>query len=266
MPIDPAASWWSQPLAILDFETTGPIPTTCEPVSVAVVRLEDGIERDSFYTLLRPTIPIPAEATAIHGITDAMAAAAPSLLDVAADLARVAADAVPCGYNANHFDRKILHRYISGTDCPLFDPALAWVDPLVIVRKVDKWVAGKGRHKLANVCARWGVPMTDEEQHNALGDVRATGRLIARLVDRGLLRTGTSLGRLVEYTLQQADEQQRDFDRWLARKQASDAQQALNLADETSTALRTLIGGPNGTEDAGTSDADDDQHGEGRLV
>jgi DNA polymerase-3 subunit epsilon len=232
MALDPRAPWWDQPLAILDFETTGPDPAVCEPVSVAVVRFEQGIERDAFYTLLRPTIPIPPEATAIHGITDALAAHAPTLLDVAGELARVGKDALPVGYNAIHFDRPILHRYITGTDCPLFDPAQGWADPLVIVRKVDRYVGGKGSHRLAQVCARWGCPMDKADQHNALGDVRAVGRLLGRLVDKGLLRTGTTLQRLTDYTLQQANEQQRDFERYLARKMAEAAQQDLDLGGD----------------------------------
>ena len=244
MPLDQQAPWWDQPLAVLDFETTGPDPAVCEPVSVAVVRLEQGIERDSFYTLLRPTIPIPAEATAIHGITDAMAAVAPSLLEVAGDLARVAADALPCGYNAIHFDRPILHRYIQGSDCPLFDPAQGWADPLVITRKVDKYVGGKGRHKLANVCARWGCPMDEADQHNALGDVRAVGRLLCVLVDKGYLRQGTTVARLAEYTQQQADAQRKDFEAWLAKQKAKDSQQRLDLGGDGDGRDGTTGNGP----------------------
>lgn len=229
MALDPQAAWWDQPLAVLDFETTGPDPEVCEPVSVAVIRLEQGRECGAFFSFLRPTIPIPPEASAIHQIYDEMVASAPALVDVAGDLARLADHALPCGYNAIHFDRPLLHRYVQGTDCPLFDEAQGWADPLVIIRKVDRWVSGKGRHKLGRVCARYGCPIPAAEEHTALGDVRATGRLLGQLVDRGLLRTGTTVARLVEYTQQQADEQRRDFERWLARQRAKEAQQQLQL-------------------------------------
>jgi DNA polymerase III epsilon subunit-like protein len=231
VPLDPHASWWEQPVVILDFETTGVIPTVCEPVAVAVVRLEQGRETDAFYSLLRPSQPIPDACTAIHGITDGMVATAPELVDVAFELARVGRDAIPCGYNAIHFDRTILHRYITGTDCPLFDPSQQWIDPLIIIRAVDRHVRGKGRHKLATACARWGCPMDEADEHHALGDVRAVGRLLVRLVELGRLNPRTSLDLLTTYTMHRATAQHADFERFLRIKRAEEAQTQLALGD-----------------------------------
>jgi len=174
------------PLVVIDFETTGPDPLTCEPVEVAAIRLER--EHDSYFriveefsTLLRPSGPIDPEATKIHGITDAMVKDAPQLKDVAGELLALASDALPCAYN-EPFDRTVLHRYVSGTDCPLFDPSLvAWLDVYVMIARIDRYVPGSGRHKLENVCQRYGVP--HESAHRALGDCRATGNLLAKLVD-----------------------------------------------------------------------------------
>lgn len=217
MPLDHALPWWQFPIVVLDFETTGVDVATCMPVSVAAVRLEQGVERAAFSSLLHPGIPIPEAASAIHGITDDKVRDAPELAAYAGDLAAVALDAVPAGYNGEAFDKPILHRFISGTDCPLFDPAQAWIDPLVIVRKLDRYVPGTGRHKLATVCARWGVPIPDGEAHSALGDVRAVGRLLARLVELGKVRADVSLGRMLTYTATLRAQQERDFQRYRAR-------------------------------------------------
>lgn len=232
MTLDLTAPWWSLPIVMFDFETTGVDPSTCAPVSVAAVRLEQGVERDAVYSLLRPGIPIPPGASAIHGITDADVEAAPELVDVVPELARVAQDAVPGGYNGETYDKPILHRFALGTYCPLFDPLQVWIDPLVMIRKIDRYVAGRGRHKLAIACARFGVPMSADEEHHALGDVRALGRLLARLVELGKVRPDVSLGRLLEYTSRVRAEQQREFDAYRARKAA---QAVLNFesADET---------------------------------
>jgi DNA polymerase-3 subunit epsilon len=218
--LDLTVPWWQYPIVMFDFETTGVDTSSCMPVSVAAVRFEQGVERDAFYTLLNPGIPIPEGAAKIHGITDEQVAHAPELLDVAPELARVALGAVPGGYNGETFDKPILHRFITGTDCPLFDPAQAWIDPLIMVRSIDKYAAGSGRHRLANACTRWGVPMLDGEAHNALGDVRALGRLLARLVELGKVRTDTTLGRLLEYTAIKRAEQQREFAAYRARMAA----------------------------------------------
>ena len=56
---------------VLDTETTG-LSETDEIVEIAIIRLDDGSE--VINTLVNPSIPISKEATAIHGITDDMAA------------------------------------------------------------------------------------------------------------------------------------------------------------------------------------------------
>jgi DNA polymerase-3 subunit epsilon len=175
------------PIVVIDFETTGPDPATCEPVEVAAVRVEWSgsslLVLEEFSTLLRPSGPIDPEATKIHGITDAMVAGAPTLPDVACELLNLAHDALPCAYN-EPFDRTVLHRYVSGQDCPLFDPSLvAWLDVYVMIARIDRFVSGKGRHKLSATCARHGVP--HESAHRALGDCKATVGLLGKLVEDG---------------------------------------------------------------------------------
>jgi DNA polymerase III subunit alpha, Gram-positive type len=227
--LDHSRAWWDYPIVIVDFETTGVDPLTCEPVSMGAIRLSHGEEIGRFYTLLKPTCPIPAEASAIHGITDDAVEDAPSLLECAQQLYELAEGAAPCAYNGTHYDKPIFHRYISGADCPLFEPAQRWIDPLVMIRAVDRYVAGSGRHKLSTACERWQVPMPEGEAHNALGDCRATGRLLVRMIELGKVRTHVTLGRLLDYTGQKALEQQADFDKYrakLAEKLAREAEAA----------------------------------------
>jgi DNA polymerase III epsilon subunit-like protein len=54
------------------------------------------------------------------------------------------------------------------------------------VRDLDRYVSGKGRHKLETCCTRWGVAL--DGAHNALADARATGRLLWCLFERGKIR------------------------------------------------------------------------------
>jgi DNA polymerase-3 subunit epsilon len=227
--LDPLREWWSYPLVILDFETTGVDPLEAMPVSVAALRLEQGIERGLFYSLIRPGIPIPSSAAEIHGITDEQVADAPELVDVAHELWRLADGALPCGYNGGTYDKPILHRFIVGTDCPLFEPEQRWIDPLVIIRSLDRYEKGSGRHKLARVCERWGVPMLEGEAHNALGDVRAVGRLLTELVRLDKVRADVTLGRMLGYIEQKRAEQDRDYEKFRARVAAKEAQRELNF-------------------------------------
>jgi DNA polymerase-3 subunit epsilon len=227
--LDPALSWWSFPLVIVDFETTGTDPAECAPVSVAAIRLEQGVERGHFYSLVRPGIAIPPEASAIHGITDDDVREAPYLDALAPELCTLAHGAVPCGYNGATFDAVILHRYIKGSDCPLFDPGQEWIDPLVMIRSIDRYVKGSGRHKLSTTCARWGVPFAEGAAHNALEDVRGVGRLLRELVRLDKVRTRTSLRRMLEYIAIKRAEQDARFEAYLARLAAKEAQTSLDL-------------------------------------
>lgn len=68
---------------VLDTETTGlgPDAQVCQ---IAVIDQDGQVLLD---TLVKPTIPIPADATAIHGITNDMVAGAPGMADVIGKLA-----------------------------------------------------------------------------------------------------------------------------------------------------------------------------------
>src|SRR5487761_2529671 len=66
-------TWDKMPLAGFDLETTGVDTDTARPVSMAIVVYDpDGEVYDKATSLINPGIPIPPEATEIHGITDAM--------------------------------------------------------------------------------------------------------------------------------------------------------------------------------------------------
>jgi DNA polymerase III subunit epsilon len=220
--LDLSQPWSSLPLVVLDFETDGVDPRLCMPVSVAAIRYENNIEVDYFYSLLNPGRPIAEEAIAIHGITDDQVVGAPILHDVVPRLAQLGDGAVPCAYNAE-YDRTILHRLTAEHDqalaaCPMFDPAQLWLCPLVVIRDVDRYVKGKGRHRLETTCVRWHVPL--DGAHNALADARATAGLLFRLVEGGKISRQTPLERLLAHSEARREKQAADFAAYLERVEA----------------------------------------------
>lgn len=222
MTLDLSLAWYDHPFTVLDFETTGVDALTCGPCSVGAVRFERGQEVARYYTLLKPGCPIPESATAIHGITDEAVEDAPSLADVAPELARIAQNAVPCAYNAA-YDRTILHRFIVGQYCPAFDPGQAWLCALVVIRDIDRYVKGQGRHRLDVTCKRWQVPLADA--HNALADARASGRLLVQLAEGGAIVRTFPLGKLLEHIERRRIEQDHNHAAYRARMAAPSAEQ-----------------------------------------
>ena len=59
-----------RPLAVIDLETTGVDPKCDRIIEVSVLKLAPGGEADHRTRRVNPGVPIPPEATAVHGITD----------------------------------------------------------------------------------------------------------------------------------------------------------------------------------------------------
>ena len=86
----------------LDTETTGISAQANAIVEVAIV---DDSGQALLNTLVNPGRPIPGDAAAIHGITDAMVRDAPALAELWPQIQELAASAHVVIYNAD-FDRK----------------------------------------------------------------------------------------------------------------------------------------------------------------
>lgn len=67
-----------RPISTKDLETTGVNVAEDRIVSIAITRINLDLTCETIYSLVNPGIPIPAEATAVHGITDKMVADAPT--------------------------------------------------------------------------------------------------------------------------------------------------------------------------------------------
>jgi len=95
-------------ICIVDTETTGLDPATCKLVEVAAVRLSRSLEViATFDTLVDPGVPIPAEASAIHHLTNRHVAGAPSIEKATADLAEFIYGTPVAAHNAP-FDASFL--------------------------------------------------------------------------------------------------------------------------------------------------------------
>lgn len=165
--------WDTVPVCVIDTETTGVQPGRDRTVQVGIVRFEGGAAVGSFSSLINPGVPIPASATAIHGITDEMVGGAPTLAEYFAhpSTLKLLEDAQPAAFNSP-FDKLFVPPFME-------DWTWAWLDALSLIRVVDRYAKGAGRHKLAACCARHGIALT--EAHSASADARAAGELLYKL-------------------------------------------------------------------------------------
>lgn len=170
------APWRERPIVVIDTETTGLDPLVDGIVEIACLSnapIFDGSK--SWSTLVDPETFIPAEATAIHGITDAMIEGAPTFGAVSIALAAcIPTDAVIVGYNVR-FDRDFISHEIARSRglVPVWMRHDAhWLDVLTWARLLDPFARGSGRFKLGTVADRLGV--AKGTAHRAAGDVETT--------------------------------------------------------------------------------------------
>ncbi|WP_158852422.1 exonuclease domain-containing protein [Saccharothrix deserti] len=185
--IEALRSWADGPIVALDLETTDVNPRRDRMVTAAIIAITPGRpgtrpEVDTRTWLADPGVEIPADATAIHGITTEVARlegrpAAEVIHDVAAVLTEVWTPTTPlCAFNAA-FDLTMLDAELQrhhGRRLPLSGPV---VDPLCIDRQLDP--RREGKRTLAAVCDHYQVRLDDA--HTSSGDAIATARLAWRL-------------------------------------------------------------------------------------
>jgi DNA polymerase-3 subunit epsilon len=207
------------PMVWLDTETTGTDPGTDGVVQLGIARFEPGKEPTVRTWLVNPGREIPEEAIAIHGITNAMVEDARSLFSVliSTEFRDLTEGALPGAYNAA-FDRA----FLSASHGLSAKPAILandwpWLDSLTLVRLVDRYVRGKGRHKLAAACQRHGVDLGTA--HDAGADARAAGLLFCALLTHpDLKRVPRTVGDLLLWLeIERAREWHR-FTEWLSRQ------------------------------------------------
>lgn len=96
------------PLCFFDLETTGINISTDRIIEIAVIKLLPNGEVLRKTNLVNPTVNIPAESTAIHGISNADVADKPKFKELAKDYARFFEGADLSGFNILKFDVPML--------------------------------------------------------------------------------------------------------------------------------------------------------------
>lgn len=168
-----ARVWLETNALILDTETTG-LGDDAEVVELTAIDCAGAVLLD---TLVRPSGPVPAEAAAIHGITDAMLAEAPNWSAIHARFCDLIDGRQVVIYN-REFDVRVIgqtaRRY--GLPAPrCFDQASVHCAMLAYAEFRGEWSEEKGRYrwqKLSAAAQQQGVKV--ENAHRALGDCLMT--------------------------------------------------------------------------------------------
>lgn len=176
--LDAGAPWVDCPIAFIDVETTGRDPTNDRIVEMGIVLGVGGEVVKTFNWLFNPGRPIPAEISAIHGITDADVADKPSFADTALEILEALAGSIPAAYNAS-FDRNFLLAELerAGIRAPSPPPAVRrevdWMDPLTFARELYK---AEESRALGDMATRLGIELV--QAHRATDDAVAALKVL----------------------------------------------------------------------------------------
>jgi DNA polymerase-3 subunit epsilon len=165
-----------RPIVFFDLETTGLKTEKDRIIEIAVVRVSPFEKQISYNRRLNPGIPIPAEATAIHGITDGDVADKPSFGDIAQNLWEFFEGCDLGGFNIKKYDLKVLCAEFkrAGIDFKLENRSI--IDPIQIFYQYEP------RDLAAAV--KFYLGENHENQHAAKSDVEATVKVLDAMLDR----------------------------------------------------------------------------------
>jgi DNA polymerase-3 subunit epsilon len=166
----------NKPLAILDLETTGTDPLTDRIIEIGILKvLPEGQQKHCNYRV-NPGIPIPPEATAIHGIADTDVATAPSFADLASNVWAFLEGCDLCGFNLKRFDLRVLYVECNRASQPLSLEGRVILDPMEIFH-------ARERRDLA-AAVRFYCGREHEGAHAAFTDVLATAEVLDAMLCR----------------------------------------------------------------------------------
>jgi DNA polymerase-3 subunit epsilon len=169
----------SRPLIVFDLETTGTDPQRDRVIEMSATKLWPDGRREEKTRRFNPGMPIPKEATAIHGITDEDVRNEPPFAKVARGPKGISAYFAGCdlaGYNIINFDIPMLSAELERAGERLDISGVAVIDVFrIFTSREPRNLSGAVRFYLGREHA---------DAHSAIGDVRATVAVLEAQLNR----------------------------------------------------------------------------------
>jgi len=154
----------SEVFVAFDTETTGLDPKQNRVIEIGALRFDAAGVSSRFSVLINPERPMPAEASRINGITDAMLADKPTASDVLPDFLTFIGNATLIAHNAP-FDINFINEELSRVMLPQLSNRV--VDTRIFARDV---FPGLPRYALQELAKHFGIEALDA--HRAEDDAR----------------------------------------------------------------------------------------------
>lgn len=166
----------NRPICFFDLETTGVDVVKDRIVEIAILKIYPNGNKESKTWLVNPTVPIPPQSTAIHGITDEKVANEPTFKELAPQIHNMIKDSDLAGYNSDRFDIPLLVEELLRADVDFDLKNRVSVDVQTIFHKKEE--------RTLSAAYRFYCNKTLENAHSAEADTNATYEILKAQLDR----------------------------------------------------------------------------------
>ena len=164
------------PLVFFDLETTGINITKDRIVEISYLKVTPDGKEECKTRRVNPQMPIPEQATAIHGITDEDVKDCPTFKELAKSLATQIEGCDLAGFNSNRFDIPMLAEEFLRAGVEIDLSKRKFIDVQTIFHKMEQ------RNLIAAYKFYCGKELTDA--HSAESDTRATYEVLMSQLDK----------------------------------------------------------------------------------
>lgn len=165
-----------KPIIFFDLETTGTDPGTDKIIEIAMIKLNPNGSREKYVKRINPGRPIPAETTAIHGISDDDVKDCPEFKHVAKELWEWMKGCDLGGYNAVRFDIPLLAEELLRCNVAVDFTERKFVDAQQIFFKMEARTLSAAYEFYCN--------KQMENAHSAEADIEATIEVLESQLDK----------------------------------------------------------------------------------
>ena len=166
----------NKPICFFDLETTGTNVAKDRIVEISILKVFPNGTKTSKTWLVNPGIPIPAEATAIHGISNEKVAKEPSFKKLSREIYQMIKDSDLGGYNSDRFDIPLLAEEMLRAEVDFDMKNMVSVDVQTIFHKMEK--------RTLEAAYKFYCDKDLTEAHSAEADTMATYEVLLSQLDR----------------------------------------------------------------------------------
>ena len=166
----------NKPICFFDLETTGIDVAKDRIVEISIFKVFPNGNKESKTWLVNPTISIPPQSTAIHGISNEKVANEPTFNELASQVYTMIKDSDLAGYNSDRFDIPLLAEELlrAGVDFDMKNRVS--VDVQTIFHKKEE--------RTLSAALKFYCDKNIENAHSAEADTMATYEIMKAQLDR----------------------------------------------------------------------------------